>query len=203
MKTDEKRPHVSEHLSAKEFARWYWPVTHLEQFCELLKVSTTGTKAEMRARVFFALDNPGTPPPTTSRRKRQDKFPWASAALTGETVITHGVSFGPNVRSFFKQKIGRKFVCHSDIMEWMKSNVGATLDDAVSAWHVLEDRKLDPTFRREIAECNNYLRYLRDIRDHNQNLTLDEAIACWDQKKIRPTKDGIVIYEKADLTYLE
>lgn len=203
MNNDEKRPPVSEHLSAVEFARWYWPVKHLEQFCDRLKISSAGTKAEMRERVIFALDNPDMPPPKTSRRKPKDNFAWASAPLTGGTIITDSVSFGPNVRSFFKQEIGKKFVCHSDFMDWMRSNVGNTLDDAVSAWHVLEDRKLDPTFRREIAECNNYLRYLRDIRDDNKSLTLDEAIACWDQKKIRPAKDGFVIYEKTDLLFLQ
>ena len=101
-----------------------------------------------------------------------------------------------------KAQIGKSFVCHSDFMTWVKSNEGATLGDAVEAWYVLENRKLAPSFRREIASCNNYLRYLRDIRDHHPDLSLHDAIACWDQKKIRPAVDGFVIYEPSDLTYL-
>jgi len=203
MQNDEVRPDVNEHLSADEFARWYWPVTHLAEFCDRLKISSSGTKAELRTRIMFVLDHPGAPLPKAHSRRPTDKFPWATAVLTPDTVITHGVSFGPNVRSFFKQEIGKKFVCHSDFMDWVRSNVGSTLGEAVSAWHVLEDRKLDPGFRREIAECNNYLRYLRDIRDQNKDLTLEDAIYCWEQKKIRPANDGFVVYEKADLDFLE
>lgn len=203
MQGHEVRPDVDENIVSDEFARWYWPVTHLKEFCERLKIPSSGTKAQLRARIIFALDHPGTVPPKAHGQKPRDNFAWATAELTPDTIITLGVSFGPNVRSFFKQEIGNKFVCHSDFMDWVKSNIGATLGDAAAAWRILDDRKLDPSFRREIAECNNYLRYLRDIRDRNKNLSLDDAIYCWDQKKIRPAKDGIVVYEQADLNFLE
>ena len=87
-------------------------------------------------------------------------------------------------------------------MAWVKANAGSTLQDAVDAWYVLEARKLDPEFRREIASCNNYLQYLRDIRDDQPDMRLEQAKRCWDEKKVRPAKDGFVIYEPLDLRFL-
>ncbi|MEL6946387.1 MAG: hypothetical protein AAFO73_01970 [Pseudomonadota bacterium] len=74
--------------------------------------------------------------------------------------------------------------------------------DAAEAWLMLEARKDDPAFRREIAACNNYLQYLRDARDAVPDLTLDEAKACWDIKKLRPAQDGIVVFETVDVALI-
>jgi len=87
-------------------------------------------------------------------------------------------------------------------MDWVRAHPGLTLNDAVMAWEALEARKDDPEFRREIAECNNYLNYLRDIRDAHPDLTYEEAKRCWDQKKIRPAQKGLVVYEEMDLRFL-
>ena len=88
-------------------------------------------------------------------------------------------------------------------MGWVRENAGATLEDAVNAWKLLEARKDNPSFRREIAACNNFLRYLREVRDANPQLTLDQAKACWDYKKVRPALNGYVIYERADLRCID
>ena len=87
-------------------------------------------------------------------------------------------------------------------MDWVRQNVGATLADAVTAWQLLESRKKDPAFRREIASCNNFLQYLRDIRDANETMTLEQAKRCWDAKKVRPALNGYVRYEATDLRFL-
>ncbi|MEM1088633.1 MAG: DUF6434 domain-containing protein [Pseudomonadota bacterium] len=200
---DELRPEFTPSLSADEFERWYWPVSVLKEACEALDLPVAGLKAELRERVAFRLRFPGEPLPKSRRAKGKSRFNWAKAELSLQTEITDSISFGPNVRTFFKSQIGADFVCHGDFMAWMKANVGATLQDAVDAWHVLEARKLDPDFRREIAACNNYLQYLRDVRDHHPELSLEEAKRCWDEKKLRPTRDGVVIYELSDLQFLK
>ncbi|MEM1412421.1 MAG: DUF6434 domain-containing protein [Pseudomonadota bacterium] len=186
--------------SRAEFERWYWPVEQLREFCVLLGVKKSGNKAELRERVALAFDGKAA----SSRKARaRGTGDWNPKSLTLETVIPEGVSFGPTFRGFFKQRIGRKFVCHSDFMDWVRSNTGATLGEAVKAWYRLEARKADPGFRRVIAAPNNYLQYLRDVRDANPTLTLEDAKRCWDAKKIRPAKQGRVVYEAADLRYLE
>ena len=154
---DELRPDFSRDLSADEFERWYWPVSILKAACESLGVPSAGLKSDLRKRVAFALRNPGAPLPTPNKNKAKSRFKWAKADLTLQTEITDSISFGPNVRNFFKAEIGKGFVCHGDFMAWVKANAGSTLQDAVDAWYVLEARKLDPEFRREIASCINYL----------------------------------------------
>ena len=186
-------------MSADEFDRWYWPGDALRSFCEVLNVSPAGTKAVLRARVLTVLA--GDPPPAPPRR-RTGAFNWAKEVLTPDTVITDGISFGPNVRGYFKAAIGRKFSCHSDFMDWVRGNAGATLADAEAAWRMLEARKDDPALRREIAACNNYLQYLRDARDAHPDLSLEQAKACWDAKKVRPAPGGMVQFDSADLRCL-
>lgn len=199
---DPIRPGVTLDLDANEFDRWYWPVAELQEFCQLLGVSRSGRKAELRERVAAALN--GEEPRVRKHKMKPSapSFDWGKAALTDETVMTETITFGRNVRGYFKGKIGKRFVCHSDFMDWVRAHPGLTLNDAVMAWQALEARKADPQFRREIAECNNYLNYLRDIRDAHPDLTHEEAKRCWDQKKVRPASEGLVVYEPSDLRFL-
>lgn len=199
---EDLRPPVDFEMSHSEFERWYWPVAALKSFCDGLNLSKAGRKAELRARVSQALSGDDVERPKSRAYETRDSFDWKRTKLSPETQITDSITFGPNVRAFFKSQIGARFVCHSDFMDWVKANAGLTLRDAVEAWKLLEDRHNDPGFRREIAECNNYLQYLRDIRDANPKLSLDDAKQCWDQKKIRPARGGIVIYEESDLRFL-
>lgn len=197
------RPPVDSQMSSSEFERWYWPVSELVKFCEQLDIPKSGRKSELRKRISICLAG-GVPPQTSeASRKIKDSFNWKSKKISIQTPITESITFGPNVRRFFKSQIGSKFVCHSDFMDWVKTNVGLTLGDAVEAWRMLEERKSDPAFRREIAECNNYLQYLRDFRDGNPTRSFDDAKSCWDQKKLRPASDGIVIYQATDLQFIQ
>lgn len=197
----ELRPPVDPAMPRAEFERWYWPVIDLEQFCDHLGVSKSGRKAELRDRVARALDGDFETKPTA--KKQIDKFDWSNADLSLETRITGSISFGPNVRRFFKTAIGPKFICHSDFMDWVRLNTGLMLADAIEAWRVLEERKTDPEFRREIASCNNYLQYLRDLRDANPAVSLSQAKQCWEEKKIRPAAGGEVVYEPTDLRFIK
>lgn len=201
--SDEIRPCVSIGIDINEFERWYWPVEELKKFCDLLAISKVGRKSMLRDRVAAALSGEEPPTERLNKRPKYSSFNWSKETLNGLTVITESITFGRNVRGFFKEEIGPRFVCHSDFMEWVKANPGRTLQDAVAAWELLEARKDDPEFRRDIAECNNYLRYLRDIRDDNPKMTLDHAKLCWDQKKIRPAENGFVVYSCDDLRFLE
>lgn len=196
---EETRPPADRIASREEFERWYWPVDALREFCTRLNVPSSGNKKELRERVALALDGGRR---KAKRSRIQTSGQWSNMSLSMKTTITADISFGPNLRSFFKTKIGKKFVCHSDFMDWVRSNTGSTLGDAVQAWQVLEEKKRDPAFRREIAESNNFLQYLRDIRDANPGLTLEQAKECWDAKKIRPAIRGRVVYESMDLRFL-
>lgn len=198
-KSMQLRPPIDPFMAAIEFERWYWSVSQLRQFCSELSLPKSGTKAELRRRISYALANPGKARLQSSSVKKTGSFNWSKESLTRETAITENVSFGPNFRSFFKSEIGPNFICHSDFMEWVRSNTGATLGEAIEAWLAFEERKDDPSFRRELASCNNYLQYLRDARDWNPSLSLDDAKLCWEYKKVRPAHDGFVVFEESDI----
>ncbi|MEO1101758.1 MAG: DUF6434 domain-containing protein, partial [Pseudomonadota bacterium] len=107
-----------------------------------------------------------------------------------------GISFGPNVRGFFTDQIGRGFSCTSEFMAWVKSSPGRTLADAVEYWRVLEARKADPAFRREIAPDNQYNRYVRAFFDDNPEADMKTARACWLAKS---RQRGQPVYARSDL----
>ncbi|MEO1688659.1 MAG: DUF6434 domain-containing protein, partial [Pseudomonadota bacterium] len=201
---DALRPPVDPAMTPQTFARWYWPVAELRAFCEALGLPSAGRKAELRDRVAFALAHPGQAPPAPPRRRRRSGgVDWKTAALSEATVIDEGVSFGPNLRGWFKARLGPRFSCHGDFMDWMRASPGRTLADAEAAWRMLEARKDDPAFRREIAECNEHLQYLRDLRDANPHLSLDQARTCWTEKARRPAREGKVRYAPEDLRFLD
>lgn len=194
------RPDFHTEMSAAEFDRWYWSRAELAEICDQLAISKTGVRAVLRARVIAALKGEPLPKPDAPRPK--SRFPWAKATLDQSVVITDNVSFGPNVRRWFASVIGPRFVCHGDFMAWVRENVGATLGDAVAAWHELEARKDDPNFRREIAPCNTYLRYLRAFRDSCPDKDISVGRHCWAIRKTLPAPGGEIIFDKADLDLL-
>lgn len=194
----EFRPKLTEVDTFEDFDRWYWPVAEMQEFCRENGIPYTGLKADLRERLscFFR----GDPLPTLNKAKKSS---WAKMDLHLDTVITEDISFGYNLRGFFKNEIGAKFVCSSVFMKWVKANPGRTLRQAVEYWYELHDLASKPGFRQEIDRCNNYLQYLRDIRDANPSLSQEDAKRCWDIKARLPADAGYVQYEKEDILLIE
>lgn len=194
-----ERPKFENITTGAEFNNWYWLKAEMVEICKQANLLYTGSKFELRDRIMYALDNGGKLLPIPKKVKPTSKFNWAREALTLQTIITDNISFGPNFRRFMKSQVGDKFSCHSDFMDWCKASAGKTLQDAVLEWQVLEDRKKNPDFKREIAAHNMFNQYIRDFLADNAGKTFSEAKAAWDIKKKLPMKNGFVKYEKTDL----
>lgn len=201
MDMKKQRPEFSDIKTGEEFNRWYWLKEELIAICKQAGLPANGKKFDLRDRIMHALDNQGEVK-KEKKKRATSRFNWAKAELSLETLITDNISFGPNFRRFMQEQIGSKFSCHSDFMDWVKSNEGKTLRQAVDKWHELEARKEDPNFKRDIADHNMYNQYTRDFLDDNPGKTIHEARKCWLIKKQQPTKNGFVCYERADLTLL-
>lgn len=193
------RPRFEDIRTGDEFNQWYWLKEEMVNICRRSGLPTNGRKFELRDRIMYALDNDGKLKPEPKKRKKQSKFNWAKSQLSLDTLITDNVSFGPNFRRFMKSEIGNKFFCHSDFMDWVKSNAGKSLSEAVEKWYELEKRKEDPNFKRTIADNNMLAQYVRDFLEDNKNKTLKDAKKYWNLKKQLPTKNGFVRYECSDL----
>ncbi|MEM6685258.1 MAG: DUF6434 domain-containing protein [Bacteroidota bacterium] len=197
------RPDFEHIQTSAEFNQWYWLKEELVEICKRSNLPITGRKFELRDRIMYALDHNGAVKPSPIKKKTTSKFNWAKATLTLETEITDNVSFGPNFRRFMKSQIGAKFSCHSDFMDWVKANTGKTLEDAVTTWKMLEKRKEDPEFKREIAANNMFNQYVRDFLAANAGTTIKDAKRYWLLKKQLPTADGFVRYETTDLALVK
>jgi len=193
------RPEFEDITTSEEFDKWYWLKNELVDICKQSNLPYTGSKQEVRDRILYALDNNGKVKPVEGKKKTSSKFNWARADLSLETIITDNVSFGPNFRKFMKDQIGNQFSCHSDFMDWVKSNIGKNLLDATEHWIALEKRKLDPTFKRKIADNNMYNQYTRDFIANNHGSSIKEARKYWLLKKELLTPKGKVLFHKDDL----
>ena len=165
----EKRPEILSVETIDQFQDWYWLKVDLVKFCKANGLSSSGRKLELRERIVCFLN--GEKGCRTKRARPSSTFDWANEKLTLDTPITDSVTFGKNFRGFMQSIIGAKFVCHSDFMDWVKSNTGATLKEAAAAWRLLEQRKSDPTFKRKIAPQNLLNQYMRDFFKDNPSGT--------------------------------
>lgn len=198
---DPIRPMFAKSMSQSEFERWYWPKAELQKICRSIGLNTSGSKAYLRASIASYLgDGHEAGVPSKQRHIRGDD--WSRKSLALDTIINQSITFGPHVRGFFREHIGTQFRCTADFMEWVKQHNGATLGDAVTAWHALTAEKAVAGYRKEIALHNNYLRYLREFKSRFPELTLEDAKCCWHAKKLRPAVAGQVVVEATDTRFL-
>jgi Domain of unknown function (DUF6434)/SAP domain-containing new25 len=172
--------------------------SELVNFAKTNGIPFNGGKFDIEDRIAAFLDFQPLPP--TKRRRPKSRFDWANSSLKLETLITDNISFGPNVRGFFKGRIGCAFVCNSDFMDWMREHVGASLSEAVAAWEMLEARKTDPDFQTRIRSHNQYNQFTRDILTANPQLSLSEVRKIWKAKRALPQP---MSYKAQDLSLLK
>jgi hypothetical protein len=193
------RPEFYTIKTATEFNKWYWLKAEMVAICKAMGLPANGSKFKLRDRIMYALDNKGAKLPEPKIKKTMAGFNWAKEKLTLQAIITDNISFGPNFRNFIKLHVGNKFVCHSDFMDWVKTNTGKTLQDAILMWQELENRKTNPGFKRTIAENNMLAQYVRDFLKDNPGKKIKDVLAVWKIKKAQPMVKGFVKYKKADV----
>ncbi|NQZ78295.1 MAG: SAP domain-containing protein, partial [Ekhidna sp.] len=188
------RPNFEDISSAEEFDNWYWMKEELVALCKDLEIPANGRKNVLRQRIMNHMS--GVKEEVKSA-KPSSKFNWAKEKLTPQTELTDSVTFGSNFRSFMKVNIDG-FVCSAEFMDWVKKNMGKTLEDVVNEYpniqaDIKRGRKMD---KSDFNVMNAYIdEFLRD----NPNLKRDHALACWNIKKYLPAKRGLVRYDSHDL----
>ena len=191
------RPDLIDVQTAEELRQWYWLKQELVDYCKLVKINYSGSKAEITDRIAQILTSGIVEVSKLKEKvKPTSRFNWKKEQLTPETVITDSYTNGPNTRQFFLQEIGPKFKFNIDFMAWMKANCGKTLHDAAVQWQILEDRKKDKNFKSTIPKSNQYNQYMRDFFADNPNKTIKDARKYWAIKRSLP---GSNKYERSDL----
>ncbi|GKV55299.1 hypothetical protein NCCP2222_12460 [Sporosarcina sp. NCCP-2222] len=177
------RPILHIDLSVEEFLDYYWLKAELQEFCRGNGLSAAGSKGEITDRISTFLRTGEIINPirqATARPKKQQE-------LNLDTVITANHRCSQNVRAFFKTVIPA-FHFSTFIQHYFKQNIGKTYRDAVTAWREEEERKKDPSYKRDIAPQFEYNRFIRDYfaDPNNKGKSQAEAIKAWDNCKRLP-----------------
>lgn len=172
------RPRLTRRLSAAEFARWYWLKTELVAFCRTLKVSGSGSKPELSARIRAALD--GRALPTRAPRRPRARMP---EAFTTATLIEAGWSCNPQLGQFFRAQCGPAFRFNAAVREFIHTMAGQPLSAAIACYHA----SVAPGAPRQaLAPQLEYNRHTRDYYREFPGASSREVIAAWREKRAKP-----------------
>ncbi len=194
-----KRPDLNKNISTKDFNEFYWLKEELVNFCRLENLNTGGGKIEITERIRHYLQT-GEKLKVNKKANPKSTFNWNSEKLTRATIITDNYKNSENVRLFFEKNIGEKFKFNVQFMNWMKSNTGKSLENAINQYEQILIEKKQNSNKKEIAPQFEYNTYLRDFLADNPNCDRDLGIRLW---KIKRSIRGNNIYSKEDLKLIE
>ncbi len=195
----EKRPDIDTITTGVELRRWYWRKDELIQYARQLQLKTTSAKFDILDRIAHFLDTSETKFPGDQKPQKTSGFDWHSEQLSKCTVITDNYKSSQNVRGFFKENIGSSFKFNIAFMEWIKMNVGKTLNDACLAYMNIREMEKSNGFQTEIKSHNQFNQYTRDFLGDNPRLNMSDVRRIWALKIQMSSESGRHIYEKSDL----
>jgi hypothetical protein len=179
------RPYLTKEISVEEFKDYYWLKEELQSFCRENAISPSGSKIEISDRIETFLQTGEIK--KIIRKSRGNKVEKNKSKLSLDTVITENHRCSQDVRAYFKTHIP-KFHFSTYIQNYFKNNIGRTYRDVIDAWHEEEERKKDPSYKKNIAPQFEYNQFIRDFFSDpkNQGKSRDEAIEAWNTIKRLP-----------------
>jgi len=197
----DNRPTLTKDILVNDFLEFYWLKEELVKFCKAEGLKRTGAKLEISQRIENYLK-------TGLKEQRQvnmhikpkSKFDWKNESLSLESLITDNYTNTENVRNYFQSEIGGSFKFNVKFMNWMKSNSGKTLKDAIVEWKLINFDSKNTMKPKEIAPQFEYNTYLRDFLSDNPNTKRDIGIQLW---KIKRSLRGDNKYRKDDLKLIQ
>lgn len=197
----DNRPILNKSISTKDFQDFYWLKKELSKFCKEESLGSTGSKVELSNRILLYLKTGKTQIVTPKKKvKPNSMFDWHKESLRLNTIITDNYKNTQNARRFFIDQIGNHFKFNVKFMNWMKSNSGKTLKDAVNAWKRIKIESKNSSGKKDIAAQFEYNKYLRDFLAANPNSNRAIGIRLWNIKK---TRRGDNVYRSDDLELID
>ena len=185
---------LEKNMDSSIFKSYYYLKEELAAFCRKEGLQTTGSKTELAERIATYLE--------TGKKTRisykSHKQPSPIIHITKETEIERDFVCSEKRRSFFKQIIDKSFSFNVAFQKWLKSNAGKTYQDAIEAYHQIQEEKKKG--KTTIGQQFEYNTYIRDFFADNPDKSLQDAIKCWQYKK---EQQGNNRYEKADSDILK
>jgi hypothetical protein len=169
------RPALTNTLSAEEFERWYWLKQELVAFCQQHQISSVGSKPEVSEKISVFLRN--APLPKTRVPSKRGEMP---NQLMLTTVIGEGWKCNPLLGAFFRTHCGKSFRFNATVRNFIHTQVGATLADAV---HCYVASVAPGAPKQPIIAQNEYNRFTREFFAENPGATRAQALAGWWEKR--------------------
>jgi len=179
------RPELIRDLNVDDFRNFYWLKEELQTFCRGNGISASGSKIEITDRIAVFLETGKIKKPMRKRSASTKKVKLEELSL--ETIITENHRCSQVVRAFFESVIP-KFHFSTYIQNYFKENVGKTYQDVVDAWYEEEERKKDPSYKRQIGTQFEYNQFIRDFfaDPKNKGKKRADAIKAWNETKALP-----------------
>ena len=180
------RPLLKKDLKVQDFRNFYWLKEELQTFCRENGMSTSGSKVEISDRIVIFLQTGKIQKPL--RKVKSTAKEEKSTDLSLDTVITANHRCSQEVRAFFKTAINPKFHFSTYIQHYIKNGIGKTYHDVVNAWHEEEERKKDPSYKKQIGSQFEYNQFTRDYfaDSKNKGKNREDAIKAWNTIKMLP-----------------
>ncbi|MGG4268011.1 DUF6434 domain-containing protein [Peribacillus simplex] len=179
------RPNLTKDINIQSFKDFYWLKEELQMFSRLNGISASGSKIEIADRIEIFLRTGEIKKPI--RKSRVIKKMESQVNLNLDAIISENHRCSQDVRAFFKSIIP-KFHFSTYIQNYFKNNVGKTYRDVVDAWYEEEERKKDPSYKKNIAPQFEYNQFIHDFfaDPQNQGKSREEAIETWNEIKKLP-----------------
>ena len=148
-------------------------------------MSTSGSKVEITDRVARFIKTGEIKKPI--RKSRAALKDTKLEELSLDTIIPKDHRCSQVVRAFFQSKIP-KFHFSTYIQTFFKENVGKTYQDALTAWYEEEERKKDPSYKKQIGSQFEYNQFISDYfaDPKNKDKKREDAIQAWNEIKVLP-----------------
>lgn len=179
MELRQLRPILKKELNVQDFRNFYWLKEELQTFCRENGMSASGSKIEISDRIAILLQTGEIQKPL--RKWKSTSKVTTLSDLSLDTVITENHRCSQEVRAFFKKVINPKFHFSTYIQNYIKNNTGKTYRDVVNVWYEEEERKKDPTYKKQIGSQFEYNQFTRDyfMDSENKGKNREDAINAW------------------------
>lgn len=191
-----ERPPLTKLISLTDFNDFYWLKEELVDFCKTIGINTSGGKFEVAKKIQLYLLTGEITQKAIKNPSQQSKFDWNSEPLSLQTPITDNYKNTENVRAFFTTQIGANFTFNVSFMNWMKTNSGKTLKEAIEEWKRIKTISKDKNHITTIDPQFEYNTYMRAFLADNPTSSSKDAMRFW---KLKRAKRGTNVYERTDL----
>lgn len=171
------RPPLNQQTTPADFSSFYWLKEELIGFLREQKLSASGSKSELTARISQFLETGTTENNLPRKSAKQIEMP---TILTRETVIGPGWRCSQELRAFFEREIGPHFHFDGVMRDIIHHGAGKTLQAAIETWQTAQHQ---PAEEKPIAPQFEYNRHIRAYFKEHPGAPLAEAIQAWNQKK--------------------